>query len=53
MDGDIDIRPAPEMLRRPIDLRGPGVREELVIGEVGADHDQQVGVLEAFWAAAP
>ena len=52
VDRDVDVGPAAQFLRGPVHLRRAGSRQELVIGEVCAEQDQQIGVLDPLGCCA-
>ena len=52
VDREADVRAAAQLLRVRIHLNGRGVRQELVVGEVGAQQDQHVGVVHALGGCA-
>ncbi len=52
LDRQVDGRAAAEHLGARIDLHGARVGQELVVREVGADHDHEVGVLDALGGGA-
>ena len=52
VDSEADVRAAAQLLRVRIHLNGRGVRQELVVGEVGAQQDQHVGVVHALGGCA-
>ena len=45
---EADVRAPTQLLRVRVDLDGRGVGQELVVGEVGAQQDQHVGVVHAL-----
>ena len=52
VDREADVRAAAQLLSVRVHLNGRGVRQELVVGEVGAQQDQHVGVAHALGGRA-
>ena len=48
VDREADVRAPTQLFRVRVDLDGRGVGQELVVGEVGAQQDQHVGVVHAL-----
>ena len=52
VDREADVRAAAQLLRVRVHLDGRGGRQELVVGEVGAQQDQHVSVVHALSCCA-
>ena len=52
VDRQVDGGAAPEVFGARVDLHGAGVGQELVVREVGAEHDHEVGVFDALSSRA-
>ena len=52
VDREADVCAAAQLLGVRVHLNGRGVRQELVVGEVGAQQDQHVGVVHALGGRA-
>ncbi|GAC1603623.1 MAG: hypothetical protein NVS3B6_14900 [Pseudarthrobacter sp.] len=52
VDSDVHVGPPPQPVGRPVHLGGAGFRQELVVGKVGAQQDEQVRVLNPFGSGA-